>query len=130
MEWWGVSLTTHVFRVSPLLSSPAIAPFPSSNPTTTCHDILHQILLESEVSGPEALGDDSSPEAQALRWIAYEDLVVLDLDSMPIVILVERYVIVLLYFATLGTDWRNQQNFLASSSVCEWKNRELQTSDA
>ena len=77
MAWWGVSLTTHVFRVSPLLSSPAIAPFPSSNPTTTHHNILHQILLESEVSGPEALGDDSSPEAEALRWIAYEKVIVL-----------------------------------------------------
>ena len=37
-------------------------------------------------------------------------------------ILVERYVIVVLYFATNGEGWEDQSNFLSASSVCEWNN--------
>jgi hypothetical protein len=46
--------------------------------------------------------------------------VVLDLDSTPTVILVERYVLAGLYFATSGEGWGNGLNFLPASSVCEW----------
>jgi hypothetical protein len=77
-------------------------------------------LLQNEVSGAEALQDDSSPQFRALRWLANEDTAVLDLDSSPTVILVERYVLAMLYFATRGEGWGDQRNFLSATSVCEW----------
>jgi hypothetical protein len=83
---------------------------------------LADILLQNEVAIAEALQDESSPQFQALHWLANEDTVVLDLDSSPsVVLVVERYVLAVLYFATNGEGWE-QGNFLSSASVCEWNN--------
>ena len=75
--------------------APTQYPAPSKAPTaapTTCTrtslDCLAKILLQNEVSNAEALQDDSSPQFLALHWLANNDTVVLDLDSMPTVILV------------------------------------------
>jgi hypothetical protein len=80
-------------------------------------------LLQNEVSDAEALQDDSSPQFRALLWLANNDNMVLDLDSAPTVILVERYVLALLYFATNGEGWKDQRDFLSVSSVCQWNFR-------
>jgi hypothetical protein len=77
--------------------------------------------VQNEVSDAEALENDSSLQFQALRWLAKEDPVVLDLDSTPTVIIVEQYVLAVPYFATGGEGWWFQGNFLSATSVCEWK---------
>jgi hypothetical protein len=64
-------------------------------------------LLKNEVSGAEALQDESSPQFRALPWLANDDSMVLDLDSTRT--LVERYVLSVLYFAT--TSERNSNPF-------------------
>jgi hypothetical protein len=87
-------------------------------------DCLAEILLQNEVSGAEALQDDSSPQFRALRWLTNEDTAVLDLDSTPTMILVERYVLAVLYFATSGESWLTELHFLSASSVCEWNTGE------
>jgi hypothetical protein len=100
--------------------------FPTQSPApTACTtlDCLAEILLQNEVSGAEALEDDSSPQFRALRWLANEDTAVLDLDSTSTVFLIQRYVLAVLYFATNGEGWE-QLKFLPASSVCEWKNGE------
>jgi hypothetical protein len=80
-------------------------------------------LLQNEVANAEALQDESSPQFLALRWLFNNDPAVLDLDIMPTGILVERYVLALFYFATTSEEEGalNVLNFLAASSVCEWK---------
>jgi hypothetical protein len=52
---------------------------------------------------------------------------VLDLDSTPIEVLVERYVLSLLYFDNNGEGWSDQLSFLSASSVCEWNDRQTQS---
>jgi hypothetical protein len=47
---------------------------------------------------------------------------VLDLDSTPTVILVKRYVLAVLYFATIGEGWGSQWDFLSALTVCELNN--------
>jgi hypothetical protein len=84
-------------------------------------DCLTEILLQNEVSDAEALQDDSSPQFLALRWLANNDTMVLDLDSTCPAILVERYVLAVLYFSTSGLD---VLNFLSASSICEWNNED------
>jgi hypothetical protein len=79
-------------------------------------------LLQNEVSDAKALQDDSSPQFLALRWLANNDTMVLDLDSTSPVILVERYVLVVLYFATSAEAGLELLNFLSASSVCTWNN--------
>jgi hypothetical protein len=119
------SLTTNNDNDSPSIDSvvtPTQSPAPTKAPTA-CNslDCLTKLLLQNEVSDAEALQDDSSPQFLALRWLANNDPGVLDLDSMPDVILVERYVLAVLYFATSAEGGSNVLNFLTASSVCEWK---------
>jgi hypothetical protein len=119
----GVTIPTEAPTVTPTVT-PIQSPAPTKAPTaapTACLDCrLTEILLQKEVSDAEALQDESSPQFQALRWLANNDTAVLDLDSTPPVILVERYVLAMLYFATSGEGWEDQRNFLSGRSVCEW----------
>jgi hypothetical protein len=104
-------------------AAPTAAPTQSPAPTacTNSMDCLAELLLQKIVSDAEALQDDSSPQFRALRWLANNDTMLLDLDSAPSVILaVERYVLAVLYFATSGEGWEDQRRFLSASSVCEW----------
>jgi hypothetical protein len=105
--------------------TPTQSPAPTKAPTApmacTSLDCLAEILLQNEVVNAEALQDESSPQFLALRWLANNDPAVRDLDSMPTVIIVERYVLAVLYFATNAEGGLNVLNFLTASSVCEWK---------
>jgi hypothetical protein len=85
---------------------------------TTRLDCLAKILLQNEVADADALQDESSPQFLALRGLANEDNALLDLDSTPTVIIVERYVLAVLYFATIAEGGSNLLNFLNVSSVC------------
>jgi hypothetical protein len=113
------SLTTNDDKDSPSIDSvvtPTQSPAPTEAPTA-CNslDCLTKILLQNEVSDAEALQDDSSPQFLAMRWLANNDTAMLDLDSTPTVIFVERYVLAMLYFATSTEDRLN-----GLKSVCEW----------
>jgi hypothetical protein len=105
-----IPLTSNTNKEIP---SPTAAP--TACPSLDC--LLAEILLQNEVLDAEALQDESSPQFLALRWLANNDAVVLDLDSMPHAILVERYVLAVLYFAA-----RKESGFkiYSASSVCEW----------
>jgi hypothetical protein len=126
-----IPLTTNNNKDRPSIDSvvtPTQSPAPTKSPneappacTRTSLDCLAEILLQNEVSDAEALQDESSPQFLALRWLANNDTSVLDLDSTPTVILVERYVLAVLYFATSAEGGLNVLNFLTASSVCEWK---------
>jgi hypothetical protein len=122
-----IPLTTNNSKDSPSINATVMptqqSPAPTAAPTAcTSMDCLAKILVQNEVADAEALQDDSTPQFLALRWLAHNDTMVLDLDSTPTVILVERYVLAVLYFATSTEGGLNGQNFLLSaSSVCEWK---------
>jgi hypothetical protein len=75
-------------------------------------------LLQNEVADADALQDESSPQFLALRGLANEDNTLLDLDSTPTVIIVERYVLAVFYFATIAEGGSNSLNVLSGSSVC------------
>jgi hypothetical protein len=123
-----IPLTTNNSKDSPYIESavtPTQSPAPTKAPTaapTACTslDCLAEILLQNEVADAEALQDDSSPQFQALRWLANNDTAVLDLDRTSPAILVERYVLAVFYFTTSGEGWGDQHNFLSGTSVCEW----------
>jgi hypothetical protein len=109
----------------PTTAPPTKAPTQAPTKCTSRDCLLRELLLQNEVSGPEALQDPSSPQFRALRWLANDDPMVLDLDSTPTP-LVERYVLAVLYFATSGEGWGDLLNFLSLSSVCEWNNGQTQ----
>jgi hypothetical protein len=124
-----IILTTNNDKNSPSIDSPVTptqSPAPTKAPTaapTACasRDCLAEILLQNEVADAEALQDHSSAQFLALRWLANNDPTVLGLDSTSTVILVQRFVLAVVYFATSAEGGLNVLSFLTASSVCEWK---------
>ncbi|KAL3906973.1 MAG: hypothetical protein SGILL_009061, partial [Bacillariaceae sp.] len=72
------------------------------------------------LSGFNELNDFSTPQYQALHWMANEDELGLDPATSEYAVIIERYVAALVYFSTNGKQWTNQFNFLSSVSICEW----------
>jgi hypothetical protein len=94
---------------------------PTAAPTVCSRECqLRDILLRNKVLGAETLQDDSSPQSQALHWLANDDDA-LDLKSTSDEILVERYVLAVLFYATDMEGGSNVLNFLKAAPVCEWK---------
>lgn len=72
----------------------------------------------------EDLERAGSPQFFASRWIADEDLRASDLpesteydDSF---VFVQRYILAVLFFATGGSEWKFNAEFLAVKSECDW----------
>jgi hypothetical protein len=73
----------------------------------------------------QALQDLSSPQYEAFDWMTNNDST--DLQStLSVDELVERFVLVLLYFATGGESWEDQAGFLIPFNThCSWNSGEL-----
>jgi hypothetical protein len=79
-------------------------------------------LLEAEADLDRmALSSLGTPQHQALNWLVYHDPAMLDFETTPPRIIVERYVIVTLYYSSNGPQWRDQRGFLRKESVCKWR---------
>ena len=103
-------------------SNPMLAtgpPLPTVPPT----DFMALWLNASKALDNQAANaDPATPQYKALRWLSSTDAKRFELFSSETTssILIDRFIIVLLYFATNGPNWIRQHNFLKNSSVCEW----------
>jgi hypothetical protein len=79
---------------------------------------LLEILVP--VSGQEVLDDTSSAQYKAITWMAGSDPLVQDLDSTQPELVIQRYIMVLFYFATNGGSWNNNNGWLSDTSICSW----------
>jgi Leucine-rich repeat (LRR) protein len=75
------------------------------------------------ISG-EQLKDTSSPQFQALIWLANDDGANMTIGVDREVAIKTRYVAAVLYYASQGDNWHDNNNFLSEKSTCEW-NRNL-----
>jgi Leucine-rich repeat (LRR) protein len=75
------------------------------------------------VSG-EQLKDTSSPQFQALIWLANDDAANMTIGVDREIAIKTRYVAAVLYYAFQGDSWHDKYNFLSEKSTCEW-NRNL-----
>jgi hypothetical protein len=72
--------------------------------------------------------DANSAQYRDLEWLALEDPLQPDLDSIPFQTLKNQYIIVLLYYSTNGQKWKkNQYSFLSNTSVCVWNKKHEMT---
>jgi Leucine rich repeat len=85
-------------------------------------DTREQLLRTflGSLSGTDALGNSSTPQYSALEWLVKKDDARIDLQSSRYETVIERYVAVLLYFATSGDEWESRLGFLSRDSVCGW----------
>ena len=94
---------------------------PSESPSLSRRTRLSNLFVSYNVS-IEDLETLSSPQYFALDWMADEDSTDLQ-DDLSDDELVERFVLVVIYYATGGATWgNNRTNFLNSTrSTCSWK---------
>ena len=93
------------------------------------------------LTDPDTLLDESSPQYQALDWLANVDTLYRDGDDTSVSMiqsvekrfLEERYAMAVLYYSTSNGDggWIDDMKFLSNTTLCEWEgitcNRQNQT---
>lgn len=88
---------------------------PSAAPTFVSREFV--LELES-VSGSDALSEPGSPQRRAIGWLSSIDQSGMEADDSE---LIQRYVLVVLYFATEGEKWVERENWLSPSlHECQW----------
>jgi hypothetical protein len=118
--------------------SPTMAPtdpptvFPTDAPTNTPtrytserFKLLLDLIGPTVTSNIKLLQDPETLQYAALQWMADVDTWVVDINSLPLQLWVERYVLALFYLSTNGKSWREQYDFLQETSVCGWSDLEL-----
>jgi hypothetical protein len=63
-----------------------------------------------------------SSQIKVIKWLANEDLLMLDFETTPFETIMERYAMVTLYYSLNGPQWEDQDGFLSEKSVCSWGN--------
>jgi hypothetical protein len=99
---------------------------PTSPPTVCLPDLEGARAIFVPLSGEDVLLDELSPQYKALWWIVHEDptnmmqMTVQNETQSSKLRLLEKYAMAVLYFATDGSNWWDQLDFLGNTSVCEW----------
>jgi hypothetical protein len=112
--------------LAPTISiQPTVSPAPSASPTaspapTVSRFSTLETLFETFSVSVDA-AQPNTPQYRALSWLADEDPAQLDLEATSTKVLLERYVMSVFYFATIGEEWAEQIFFLSASSTCAWR---------
>jgi Ran GTPase-activating protein (RanGAP) involved in mRNA processing and transport len=85
---------------------------------------IQQYLIDAGVSKTNDLVDPNSPQHLAAQWMAHKDGMKLQVPKVSTgrdhLMFVERYVLVVLYYATGGPNWTHQLNWLSDNHLCTW----------
>jgi len=84
------------------------------------------VLPDDFAFSPEIyfVNDTHKHQAAALRWMEALDLET-DVLVAPVPLLIERYVLAVLYYSTGGDRvWTEPLSFLSSKNVCNWNNKD------
>ena len=73
------------------------------------------------------LWNDSTPQGKAIRWLAEEDGLVVDPADSEV--LVQRYALAVIFYATGGETWIDKAHFLSNMSVCHWNEDDVSDYD-
>jgi hypothetical protein len=90
---------------------------------------LLNFLIENEISASKSFDNLNSPQSLALSFMAiekmspqmawfYSDMNNNDMKQR----IIERYVLILIYYQFNGENWTNQLFFLSAQDHCEWFN--------
>ena len=115
-----------------LIPTPFESAGPSATPSThwsverrlefLITSIAPDVVPENFTDIPQTyfVNDTHSPQFAALNWMAATDMKT-NVFGMTAQLLVERYVLAVLYFSTGGArTWTEFLSFLTSSNVCQW----------
>ena len=113
---------------TPTASPTAVLATPTDSPITTTPAPTNGFeewaagILDSALS---ALGiDDPFPandlQKEALLWLVNDDPANLSVVDTEPQVLLERFVMILLYLSTEGSSWTYSDNWLSDLPICEW----------
>jgi hypothetical protein len=104
--------------VVPLTNKPDPAPASTPSPTAlTDYEYLYNVFYPIS---RDALLNETTPQFQALNWLAYQDPAMLPFTQSNSSTLVERYVAAVFYYSMGGPQWSNHLDFLSNHSICDW----------
>ena len=101
----------------------------ASNPGTllTRYDILYTLLYENNAILEGRYNDTCV--VNALQFLAYHDLTMLHFESIPITTVIERFAIVVFYYATTNggaEKWYKQLRWMWNDThICNWYSRQF-----
>ena len=94
--------------------------------STNLQATIKQILIQNSIiSNPATtFHNKSSPQYQALDWMAYQggvDTILSTSEQQATPYIIQRYILAVLYYSTTGPKWKKQYNFLTNSMTeCDW----------
>lgn len=91
---------------------------PNASPVTDRLTTTIQFLQESGISDPNSFQDQKSPQYQAALWMANYDPLHLSLSNQGAFL--QRYVVVVLYYALNFETWGQLLGWLSNTSECSW----------
>jgi Leucine-rich repeat (LRR) protein len=114
-----------------LRPKPPATPMVTASPTTSISVFDFAISILAPLSGNEALLNESSPQYKSLWWMVHEDPANMMMTMMvsnetqfsspsTLMMVMERYIMALLYFSTDGPNWMLPYDFLGNQSICDW----------
>ena len=83
---------------------------------------LREWIAPADEGGLDAFSDRTSAQYKALEWLSKSDSVTATPGRSSTVV-VERYALAVLYYATSGNNWQRTArdlSFFSDQSVCEW----------
>lgn len=105
----------------------------SSQPVVLERGQVEDFLVRNGIATRAELSDDSSPQWDAVSWLTQLDGTgsePLPEDGAETVYFVQRYVLVVLFYATDGSNWVHSRNLLtADRNTCGWNSRVIVDGD-
>jgi hypothetical protein len=105
---------------SPIVGKPettAPTTFPAKTSTgDSLNDSIADLLLEKSPASLESLGEQSSPQFQALQWVGSD----LGQHTFSNDRIIQRWVLAVLFYSTNGDAWQNADGWLTSLDECSW----------
>ena len=84
--------------------------------------ILSKIPGGMESAMAQNLWNDYTPQVKAIWWRTEEDG--LEVDPSYTEVLVQRYALAVIFYATGGDTWIDRAHLLSNMSVCHWNDRD------
>jgi hypothetical protein len=106
---------------APTLGPPAPTEGPTSEPSLSVLGAAMELIQNRiHLLSGDALWDETTPQHAAYDWLINSDDGGNPIDTVPIDIITERYVMALFFFGMNGEAWPMRFGFLSGVSVCDW----------
>mmetsp|Transcript_8385 Transcript_8385/g.20180 ORF Transcript_8385/g.20180 Transcript_8385/m.20180 type:complete len:725 (+) Transcript_8385:204-2378(+) len=78
---------------------------------------IQKLIVDAGVTSMEVVGDKTSIQHTALKWVANKDPAKLKTYDSA---LMERYILAVFYYGSNPDEWTNQDGWMTGSGYCSW----------